>query len=53
MKYEVAQCKLHPGEWLVEGITDHGEIYMVRFSGNLAEERARDYADWQNGAMPT
>lgn len=48
--HEVAECKLYKSEWLVAAIDykGDGECFMVRFSGGLAEERARDYAAWQN-----
>lgn len=55
MIHEVAECKLYPGEWLVEATNPDGdgECYMARFSGGpLAEKQARDYADWMNGALP-
>ena len=44
MKTEVAECKLHNGEWLVETIGSDGEVYMARFSGPDSELRARRYA---------
>ena len=49
--FEVAESGFTAGEWLVEAI-DHdsdGEIFFTLFSGPDAEERARKYAEWQNG----
>ena len=44
MKTEVAECKIHCGEWLVETIGSDGEVYMARFSGPDSELRAKRYA---------
>ena len=44
MEYEVMECPQYRGEWLAEAIGEDGEVYMVRFSGPKAEERARQYA---------
>ncbi len=49
MTYEVVESKGFIGEWRVEA-TNHdgdGEIYVTIFSGPLAKERAREYADWK------
>lgn len=50
MRYEAAPCKLFDGEWIVEAINldGDGEVYAARFSGPLAEDRAREYAAWKN-----
>ena len=50
MRYEVALCKLFSGEWVVEAINldGEGECYGARFSGPLAEDRAKEYAAWKN-----
>jgi len=39
----VSECKLHPGEWLVETIVGDGAVQMVRFSGSDANTRAHMY----------
>ena len=52
LAYEVTECRLHPGEWLAEGIDmeGDGDCYMARFSGLAAEALAREYADLKNGS---
>ena len=50
LEHEVISARDAAGEWLVEAI-DHeqeGEVYMTRFSGPRARERAEEYAHWKN-----
>ena len=51
LTFEVAKSKQCIYEWVVEAINyaGEGEIYAALFSGPLAEERAREYAEWKNG----
>jgi len=38
-----------PGNWVVEGVDPLGEeFYSVVFSGDTAEQRAREYCEWQS-----
>ena len=50
MRYGVAPCKYFSGEWIVEAIDfdGEGEVDLTRFSGPLAEDRAREYTAWKN-----
>lgn len=50
--HEVLPCHVCPYDWRVEAINfaGEGECYVAIFSGPLAEERAREYAAWKNGA---
>lgn len=51
LKWEVVEKRGPDGDWQVEAI-DHeseGEVYIVRFYGHGAEERAREYAKQQSG----
>jgi hypothetical protein len=48
MHQEVFADKEFPNDWRVEAIDkDSGDIFVAVFSGPDAEERAREYADWQ------
>lgn len=51
-KYEVAQSKLDPEEWVVEFIDilgeGDGDVYMAVFSGPFAKNRANEYANHMN-----
>jgi hypothetical protein len=48
MNYEVAPDKEFPNEWRVEAIDSKtGDIYVAIFSGPDSEQRAREYAAWQ------
>jgi hypothetical protein len=42
------------GEWVVEAVDEEGggEVYLTRFSGPGAEERAKEYAAWKESAPP-
>ncbi len=53
MKYEVAESRQVAGEWVVEAINyaKDGEIYAAIFSGPLARERAKEYAEWKAGLL--
>lgn len=44
----VSECRLFPGEWLVEVIhdEDEGQCEMVRFTGPGSEERSRRYFEF-------
>lgn len=48
--YEVAPARDARDEWIVEAINHEGdgEIYIARFSGPRARERATEYAEWKN-----
>jgi hypothetical protein len=40
--------KEYPNDWHVETInTDSGDIFQAIFSGPSAEERAKEYARWE------
>ena len=48
MKTTVFAEKEFPNDWHVEMIEpDSGDIFVAVFSGPDAEERAREYAKWQ------
>ena len=48
MTYEVTPDEKFPNEWRCEAIDQKtGDIYVAVFAGPDAEERARDYASWQ------
>jgi hypothetical protein len=50
MNYEVSQDNEFPNanEWRCDAIdTKSGDIYAVIFGGTDAEQRAREYASWQ------
>ena len=48
MRHEVFADKEFPNDWRVEAIDrDSGDIFVAVFSGPDAEERAREYASWQ------
>ena len=48
MKYEVMPDEKFPNEWRCEAIDQQsGDIYIAVFAGPDAEERAREYASWQ------
>lgn len=48
MIYEVTPDEKFPNEWRCEAIDQKtGDIYVAVFAGPDAEERARDYASWQ------
>lgn len=51
LTFEVAQARDAIAEWIVEAIDEvnGGEVYMTRFSGPDANQRAQEYADWKNG----
>ncbi len=53
--YEVQECKFYPGEWIAETIDyeDEGNCYMARFTGQNAEERAKEYGDFKNRSKST
>jgi hypothetical protein len=50
MDYKVFASEDFPGEWVVGAIDDasEGEIYIARFSGPKARERAEDYRKWRD-----
>lgn len=35
--------------WVVEKVGEEGEVFVTQFYGPLAEQRAKEYADWKNG----
>lgn len=47
----VAACKLYPDEWLVEEIGTDGEVYVARFTGQKARERAIAYVGLRSFAL--
>jgi hypothetical protein len=49
---EVFPDKEFPNDWHVETIDkDSGDIFVAVFSGPDAEERAREYAEWQESKL--
>jgi len=52
MNYEVVKDRTTMDTWRVEAIDTQGdgEVYVTIFSGPDAEQRAREYSDWKNGA---
>ena len=54
MDWEVAKCRLWPGEWRVEAVDheDDGVCYVTIFSGPSSEKRAREYLEWVNSKQP-
>lgn len=51
LEYEAQASRDDATEWVVEAINydGDGEIYVARFSGPIARERAEEYAAWKNG----
>jgi len=55
MEYELQRSRDCEFDWVVGAVNDEGgerdmgEVYLAVFSGPLAEDRAREYADWKNG----
>ena len=47
MNYEVFADKQFPNDWRAEAIGDDGDCYVVVFSGPNAEQRAREYAQFE------
>jgi hypothetical protein len=48
VNYEVMADKDFPNDWRVEAIdSKNGDIYVAVFSGPDSEQRAREYAAWQ------
>jgi hypothetical protein len=48
MQITVFADKEFPNDWHVEAIdTKSGDIFQAVFAGPDAEDRAREYADWQ------
>lgn len=47
--YEVKESEFHSGEWNVEVIHDDGSVWVTIFTGDGAEDRAREYAALKNG----
>jgi hypothetical protein len=49
LRYEAVQDKLHPEDWRAEYVDiKTGDVMVAIFSGPLAEERAREYAEFKN-----
>lgn len=48
MKYEVAQHSRIAGQFHAEAVGSDGEMYVAVFTGQLAKERAEEYAAWKN-----
>ena len=46
--YEVGESQDYPDHWQVEAIDDEGRVFIGRFSGPKAQERAREFADLKN-----
>ena len=55
MHWEVGESVTHPGYFSVEAIDDEldgeGEVYVTVFLGSRSEERAKEFAHWQNGLL--
>jgi hypothetical protein len=49
MDYKVFPSVDFPGEWVAGAVDDarEGELYLVRFSGPAARERAEEYQAWR------
>lgn len=45
------ECEYAPklGGWVVEAVGSEGEVYVTQFYGPEADQRAKQYAQWQNG----
>ena len=43
MEYKIFESKDFPGEWVVGEVDGEGKIYLARFSGPRARERAEEY----------
>ena len=53
MQIEVFADKQFPNDWHVEAIdTKSGDIFQAVFAGPEAEQRAREYAEWQGAKRP-
>ena len=54
MTYEVKASDECTGDWVAGAVADppegDGDIYVAIFSGPLAKERAKEYADWKNAS---
>jgi hypothetical protein len=46
--YEVVESRDYPDHWQVEAIDDESTVFIGRFSGPKAQERAREFADLKN-----
>jgi hypothetical protein len=53
MVWFVGESPTHPGYFSAEAIDDEGdgEIYVTVFLGPRSEERALEFAHWQNGLL--
>jgi len=55
MHWEVGKYSLDPNYFSAEAIDDEpdgeGEIYVTVFLGPKSEERAEEFAHWQNGLL--
>ena len=55
MHWEVGESVTHLGYFSVEAIDDEfdgeGEVYITLFLGSRSEDRAREFAHWQNGLL--
>lgn len=49
MIYKIHQDKLYVHEWHVTFYNDAGIVYRAVFSGQDAEQRAREYLAWKEG----
>jgi len=51
MNYQAIADNKISGDWRVEAIDfeNEGSVYTTTFSGPNAQERAEEYARWQNG----
>ena len=52
--FEAVRAQDANDEWIVEAIDDdrEGEVYVARFSGPGAADRAAEYAAWKNSGVP-
>ncbi|HEV2383386.1 MAG TPA: hypothetical protein VG206_26790 [Terriglobia bacterium] len=50
LQYEAFQDKNSPPDWRVEGIdSKSGDVFVAIFPGALAQERAKEYAQFKSG----
>jgi hypothetical protein len=47
--YEAVESRDYPDHWHVEATDTEGTVFIASFSGPTAQERAREFADRQNG----
>ena len=51
MQYEAFQDREKSADWRVEALdSKHGDVFVAIFCGPLAQQRAKEYADFKNRA---